>query len=280
MDTAYLNGEYLPLAQANVSVLDRGLLFADAVYEVIPVYAGHAFLLDAHLQRLDNSLAGIRLANPYSAAQWRGMLKQLIQVNGAGDMAVYLQVTRGTAPRRDHKLPEHPKPTIIAFCQSRVAPAPGIFSNGVMAVTQQDTRWARCEIKSTSLLANILAFDDACAEGAGEAILLREGLVMEGASSNIFLVKNGALQTPALRPEILPGITRALLLQLAKEAGIACTETDISESMLSDADEIWLSSSTREIFPVTQLNGQAVGKGKPGPVWAQMRQLIHGKSHG
>lgn len=279
MQTAYLNGEYLPLAQANVSVLDRGLLFSDAVYEVIPVYAGHAFLLDEHLQRLGNSLAGIRMRNPHTAVEWRTLLEKLIAENGGGDMSVYLQITRGAAEKRDHRLPQQYTPTVIAFCQNARPSDPAIFSQGVAAITQQDTRWARCEIKSTSLLANILAYDDACAAGAGEAILLRDGQVMEGASSNIFIVVNGALQTPALRPEILPGVTRALLLKLANEGGIDSTEGVITEKMLVAADEIWLSSSTREIFPVTRLNSQPVGNGKPGPVWARIRTLMQQVSH-
>lgn len=279
MDTAYLNGEYLPLAQANVSVLDRGLLFSDAVYEVVPVYSGHAFLLDEHLQRLDNSLAGIRMRNPHSAAQWRTLLAKLISKNGGGDMSVYLQITRGAGAQRDHRLPQDYHPTVIAFCQPARVLDPAIFTQGVAAITQQDTRWARCEIKSTSLLANILAYDDACTAGANEAILLRDGLVMEGASSNIFVVVDGALRTPMLRPAILPGVTRALLLKLALEAQINCVETNLSEAILATADEIWLSSSTREIFPVTRLNGQIVGRGKPGPVWAQMRKLIQQVNH-
>jgi len=274
MKTAYLNGEHLPLAQASVPVLDRGFLFADAVYEVIPVYAGKAFLLDEHLQRLNHSLAGIRLANPHSDEQWRSLLNALIQANGGGDMSVYLQVTRGAAAKRDHRLPENPSPNVIAFCQVRSAPDPRIFSEGVAVISMQDTRWTHCQYKSTSLLANILASDDAFNAGAAEAVMLRDGLVMEGASSNIFAVVDGVIQTPQLRPEILPGITRSLLLKLTAQAGINCQETEITSAQLETAQEIWLTSSTREIFPVTRLDKQAVGDGKPGPLWAQMRQLI------
>ncbi len=275
MDIAYLNGQQLPLAQASVPVLDRGLLFADAVYEVIPVYAGKAFLLDEHLQRLANSLAGIRLANPHTDDQWQGLLNALIDANGGGDLSLYLQVTRGAAPRRDHRLPENPTPNVIAFCQSRKPPDAAVFDQGVATISMQDTRWTHCQFKSTSLLANILASDDAARAGATEAIMLRDGQVMEGASSNIFAVIDGVVQTPRLRPEILPGITRGLLLKLAKANAVECLETDVSLAQLKSAEEIWLTSSIREIFPVTRLDEQPVGTGKPSPIWAQMRRLIH-----
>ena len=274
MDTAYVNGQHLPLAQASLPVLDRGLLFADAVYEVIPVYAGKAFLLDEHLARLEHSLDGIRMRNPHSRQQWQTLLTELIKANGSGDMSLYLQVTRGTAPRRDHRIPEQSTPNIVAFCQCRTPPGPEVFIDGVSAITAEDTRWARCEYKSTSLLANVLAGDDARVAGANEAILVRAGRIMEGASSNVFAVVNGQIKTPRLCPAILPGITRALLLKLAQEAQVEIIETDLSEQEFVAAEEIWLTSSIREIFPVTQLNAHPVGNGKPGPVFAQMRRLI------
>lgn len=274
MHTAYVNGEFLPLEQARISVLDRGFLFADSVYEVIPVYAGRPFLLEEHLQRLDNSLAGIRLANPRSISSWRSLVTELITANGGGNMALYLQVTRGADTRRDHRLSAAPQPTIVAFCQTRNAPDPATFSDGVAAVTHNDERWLHCAIKSTSLLANILAADDAANAGAAEAILIRDGQVTEGASSNVFAVLDGILTTPALRPEILPGITRAYVLRLAREHGIACAEATLTPTALETAEEIWLTSSTREIYPVTRLDGMPVGSGRPGPVWTRMRALL------
>lgn len=274
MDIAYLNGQHLPLSEASVPVLDRGLLFADAVYEVIPVYAGKAFLLDEHIQRLANSLHGLRMANPHTDAEWRALLNALIQANGGGDLSLYLQVTRGAATRRDHRITQDLSPNVIAFCQSRQAPNPSVFSQGVAVISTTDTRWQHCQFKSTSLLANVLAGDDAAKAGASEAIMLRDGLVMEGSSSNVFTVIDGHVYTPRLRPEILPGITRALILKLAQANDVACTETDLTLKQLQSADEIWLTSSIREIFPVTQLDAALVGDSKPGPLWTQMRALI------
>lgn len=279
MQTAYVNGDLVALADAQVSVLDRGFLFSDAVYEVIPVYAGQPFMLDAHLQRLHNSLAGIRLANPKPAADWAELVRELITVNGGGDLAVYLQVTRGTQPQRSHRLPASPQPTIVAFCQPRTAPDPATFTQGVAVITRADDRWGHCEVKSTSLLANILATDEALSSGAAEAILVRDGLVMEGASSNVFAVIDNVLTTPALRPEILPGITREFIIDLARANAIACRQADLSLQSLRSASEIWLTSSTREIYPVTRLDEAVVGTGKPGSLWQTMHALVQGNPH-
>lgn len=279
MDTAYLNGAYLPLDQARVPVLDRGLLFADSVYEVIPVYAGAAFLLDAHLERLDASLAGIRLENPHTPERWRALLTELIARNGGGDLALYLQVTRGTAPRRDHRPFAHRIPaTVIGFCQERPPPDPGLFARGVAAITRPDTRWARCEIKSTALLANVLLADEAATSGAAEAILLRGGEVMEGASSNVFALLDGVVTTPPLAPAILAGVTRAEVLRLARAHELPWAEARISAPLLAGAPEIWLTSSTREIYPVTSLDGAPVGSGRPGPEWLRMQQLLQART--
>lgn len=279
-ETAYVNGDFLPLERASVPVLDRGLLFADAVYEVIPVYAGQPFLLDAHIQRLQQSLDGIRLPNPHSASDWRGMIRDLIERNGGGDIAVYVQVTRGVQARRDHALPETPAPTVIAFCQTRPAPDPDTFSEGITAVTANDDRWQHCEIKSTALLPNVLLADKAAAAGAAEAILLRNGEVTEGASSNVFVVHDGLVTTPPLAPTILPGITRAEVLRLARDNGVATAERAVDRPALANADEIWLTSSTREIYPVTTLDNACVGDGRPGPLWRHLRALLQSETHG
>lgn len=278
-ETALVNGEFVPLEQAQVPVRDRGLLFADAVYEVIPVYTGQPFLLDAHLRRLQRSLDGIRLHNPRTDTQWRALIGELIERNGGGDIAVYLQVTRGVQDRREHWLPERPEPTVIAFCQSRAAPDPELFERGVAAITRPDDRWPHCEIKSTALLPNVLAADDAAAADAAEAILLRDGEVTEGASSNVFAVRGGVLTTPPLAPAILPGITRAEILRLAHAHGIATEQTSLNARAFADADEIWLTSSTREIYPVTRLDGAPVGDGRPGPLWTRMRRLLQSETH-
>lgn len=271
---AYVDGEYLPLDEARVPVTDRGLLFGDAVYEVVPVYAGHPYLLEAHLERLERSLAGIRLANPHPRAEWRALLGDLIERNGGGDLALYLQITRGAYPRRDHHLPARPQPTVIAFCQPRSEPDPATFERGVAAITRSDPRWARCEIKSTALLANILVADEAHADGADEAILIRDDRVTEGASSNVFAVFDGVVTTPPLTPAILPGITRNAVLRLARAHDIPCAETEIPADALAAAGEIWLTSSTRELYPVTRLDGEPVGDGRPGPLWTHLRRLL------
>jgi len=280
MDTAYVNGEFLPLARARVPVLDRGFLFADAVYEVVPVYDGRPFLLDEHLRRLNNSLAGIRLANPHRDEDWKTLLSTLIERNGGGRMAVYIQVTRGVSRRRDHRLPERPAPTVVAFCQSVPEPDPAIFERGVTAVTRDDTRWVRCEIKSTALLPNVLVAAEAADAGASEAILVRDGRITEGASSNVFAVLDGVVHTPALSSAILPGITRGKVLDLARAHDMPCAESQLTAAALAGADEIWLTSSTREIYPVTCLDNAPVGDGRPGPVWTRMRALLHSHTGG
>lgn len=280
MATAYVNGQFLPLEQATVSVLDRGLLFADSVYEVIPVYAGRPFCLARHLDRLQRSLDGLRVPNPHDAATWTAQIRTLIEANGGGDLSVYLQVTRGAPARRDHRLPTEPEPTVIAFCQSRSAPDASILGQGIAAVTRDDTRWRDCHIKSTSLLANVLAADDARSAGAAEAILVRDGTVLEGTSSNVFAVIEGQLVTPALRDTILAGITRGLILELAARRGLDHAEVDqLRPEALRTAEEVWISSSTREILPVTRLDGAPVGSGLPGPVWTRVLHWLQDQTH-
>lgn len=271
---AYVNGEFLPLEQARVPVTDRGLLFGDAVYEVVPVYAGRPYLPDAHLARLDRSLDGIRLANPHSDTEWTALLTQLIERNGGGDLMLYLQVTRGAYPRRDHRMPDETRAGVIAFCQPLPEPDPETLESGVAAVTRPDPRWVRCDIKSTALLANVLVADEAHATGANEAILIRDGRVTEGASSNVFAVRDGRLATPPLSPAILPGITRDTVLRLARAHDIPHAEAEVAPADLAAAEEIWLTSSTREIYPVTRLDGAPVGDGRPGSLWARMRGLL------
>lgn len=272
---AYVNGEYCPLQQARISVLDRGLLFGDSVYEVIPVYAGRCYRLAAHILRLQRSLAGIRLQVDYDSGDWNDLIETLIERNGGGDTSLYLQVTRGCAPRREHKLPQRPEPGIIAFCQPRTPVDPALLEQGITAVTMDDPRWQHCSIKSTSLLANVLAADDARAAGAAEALLVRDGCVVEGTSSNVFAVIDDRITTPALRDEILAGITRGAILELAAKHDLPYTETPaLAIARVKAADEIWISSSTREIYPVTCLDGAPVGSGKPGPVWKRVFTLL------
>lgn len=272
---AHVNGEFVPLRDARVSILDRGFLFGDAVYEVIPVYAGRCYRLAAHLQRLQRSMHAIGLPNPQANARWTALVEDLVARNGGGDLSVYLQVTRGTQPRRDHRLPDAPRPAVVAFCQSRPRPDPALFEHGISAISMPDSRWQYCCIKSTGLLANVLMADQARAQGAAEALLVRDGQILEGASSNVFAIIDGCITTPALRDRILAGITRAAVLELAAAHGIAHAEVQaLSVAAVAAADELWITSSTREIYPVTRLDDAPIGAGRPGPAWARMAALL------
>ena len=257
----YLNGEYLPLSQAKVPVLDRGFLFGDGVYEVIPVYGGKAFRLEEHLRRLEQSLAGIEMADPLSSTAWAAIFERLIV--GPEDQQIYLQITRGVAPKRDHAIPASIAPTVFVMC-APIAPIP---LAGIKAITVTDIRWDRCNIKAITLLANVLLRQEAVEKGASEAILVRESSVLEGAASNILIVKHGVIITPPKCDTILPGITRDLVLELAQSKGIPTEERHISLGELRDADEIWMTSSTREILAVIELDGTPVSGGVPGPLW-------------
>ncbi|BBA35265.1 D-amino acid aminotransferase [Methylocaldum marinum] len=263
----YLNGDFLPLGEAKVSVLDRGFLFGDGVYEVIPVYGGRPFRLDEHLRRLDNSLRGIRMTNPLPDARWADIFGRLIA--GVHDQYLYLQVTRGFAPKRDHAIPAEVNPTVFVMC-SPIAPIP---VSGVRAVTLDDIRWQWCHIKAITLLANVLLRQEAVDRGAAEAILVRDGWVTEGAASNVFAVIDGVLTTPPKSSDLLPGITRDLVLELALENGVPAVEQRIRVDDLKSAAEIWLTSSTREILPVIELDGVRVGTAEPGPLWSRMQAI-------
>ena len=268
--TVYLNGQYLPLHDAKISVLDRGFLFGDGIYEVIPAYSGLLFHFEDHMERLENSLSSIRLTNPHSRAQWLEILKPLLDKNL--DQSIYLQITRGVADKRDHAFPENIAPTVFAMC-SNIAPVAGLES-GVKAISVDDSRWELCNVKATTLLANILLRQQAVEKGCAEAILVKDGYVTEGAASNIFAVIDGILITPPQGPEILPGITRNVILDIARQNNIPYSEDVISLDALQTASEIWLTSSTREIVPVVQLDNEAIANGKPGPIWKAMNQLF------
>jgi D-alanine transaminase len=267
--TVYLNGEFLPLDQAKVSVLDRGFLFGDGVYEVIPVYGGRMLRWEEHWRRLQNSLDGIRLASPLQRDALEAILNRLI-IAGGHDQYIYLQVTRGAPPKRDHAFPADCPPTVFAMC-SPIAPFPK--NDGVRAVTVEDIRWKWCHIKAITLLGNILMRQQAVDMGCAEAILVRNGRITEGAASNVFAVLKGSLVTPPQGPELLPGITRNMVLELARDNGILYREAPLTLADMERAEEIWLTSSTREILPVIELDGRAVGSGCPGPVWRQLDAL-------
>lgn len=269
----FLNGKFLPLSKANVSVLDRGFLLGDGIYEVIPVYSGKLFRLDQHLQRLDDSLKGVQITPPYNHEEWEKILMDLVSRTEGDDQSVYLQITRGVAPKRDHEFPKNITPTVFAMSNAFSLPDSGLLETGISVITLEDIRWRYCNIKAITLLANVLSRQQALDEGAMDAILVRDGDAIEGAASNLFIVKDNTIITPPKSEKLLPGITRDLILELAQANSIPYKEAIISEMDLESADEIWLSSSTKEILPVTLLNNKVVGNGKPGHVWQQMLSI-------
>jgi len=273
MNIVYLNGVFLPAADARVSVFDRGFLFGDSVYEVVPFYQGCGFRLKEHLQRLKNSLRAIRI---HTELDWEEILSELVEQNGGGNMSVYLQVSRGDTGERTHGFDEAMAPTVFAFCQ----PIADIYQQGpdqvepIKAIVTADMRGHRCDIKSTCLQPNIMVLHQAREQGASEALQVRDGLLTEGTSSNLYLVQQNVIYTPKLGSEILGGITRQLVLELADEHGIQIQETDLDYEQLLDADEVWISSSTRAVVPVIEVDGEMIGEGKPGPLWRKMYQLF------
>lgn len=265
MALVYLNGQYLPLEAAKISVLDRGFTFGDGVYEVFLVYQRRIFRLAEHLQRLDNSLAALYLKNPLSHSEWEAVLMTLVNDNPASDQSLYLQITRGVS-ERDHSISLAREQTV--FAMGKALPQRN-FSDGIAVITCEDIRWNYCHIKAITLLPSVLLRHQAALAGATEAILLKGDEVTEGAASNVFVVKDGCVTTPPKGNHILPGITRDLVVELLQKAGIPCIEGPVSRGDLFNADEIWTTSSTWEIVPVIKLDGRAVGEGKPGQIWQQ-----------
>ena len=272
-EPVYLNGQFKPLAEAGVSPLDRGFLYGDGVYEVIPVDSRRPFRIDEHLTRLQATLDGIRLTNPLTVDAWKSVIFKLIADTPWEDQSVYLQVTRGADDKRDHAFPPASvAPTVFAFASPLVTPSAEQRTRGVSAITVADERWARCDLKVLSLLANVLARQAAVDQGCTEALLIRDGYLKEGAASNIFIVKDGVLLAPPKTRLMLPGITYDVILELAATHGQAVDVRELTEMELRHADEVWMTSSTKEILPITTLDGQPVGNGQPGPVAARMWQ--------
>lgn len=267
----YLNGEYLPLNEAKISVLDRGFIFGDGVYEVIPCYGSKALRFEHHMQRLQNSLDAVRIKNPLSNSGWQIIIDKLIADTHSQDQYIYLHITRGVASR-DHQFPNQIEPTVFVMSNVLHAVRPELLEKGVSAITLDDIRWQYCNIKAIALLPNILLRQQAVDKGAIEAILIRNGNITEGAASNIFIVKNGIIKTPPKDNQLLPGITRDLIVEIAKKDNMPIEETAISEDQFIEADEVWLTSSTKEILPVTKVNEYMVGKGQPGIIWRDMYQ--------
>lgn len=268
----YLNGDFLPIEEARVPVLDRGFIFGDGVYEVIPVYSHKPFRLAEHLLRLQHSLDGIRLQNPHSDEEWSSLVEQIIASNDGDDQYLYLHVTRGVA-RRDHAFPKGVIPTVFIMSNPLLAPPRELLATGVAAITADDNRWLRCDIKAISLLPNVLLRQMAIDAGAMETVLLRDGFMTEGAASNIFLAKDGVLLAPPKNHLMLPGITYDVVLELAAAEKIPCEVREVSEYELRTAQELLLTSSTREIMPITRLDGKPVGEGKPGVMFARLHPL-------
>lgn len=268
--SAWLNGHFLPLAEARVSPLDRAFLFGDAVYEVLPVYSGRVYRVDQHLDRLDRSLREIRMSPPLARAAWHSVCGGLVQRNGGGDLLIYLQVSRGAEAERAHAPSAGPAPTLFGFASHLPPAAADAAMRGVSCVTAADSRWGRCDIKSTSLLANVLLRWGAQDAGASEAVLLRDGLLTEGAASSVHVARDGRLVTPPPSAAVLPGTTRDALLELGPRCGIECIFDDISERELRSAPEVMLASAGAGPRAVVSLDGQVVGDGLPGPVFRRL----------
>ena len=268
----YLNGSFIPIEDARISVLDRGFIFGDGVYEVVPVYSRRLFRLTEHLRRLQNSLEGIRLKNPHLDVEWRELLEKIVASNESDDQSIYLQITRGVAPR-DHSFPEDVTPTVFIMSSPLLAPSKELIATGVSAITANDNRWLRCDIKATSLLPNVLLRQKAADENAVEALLLREGFLTEGSTSNIFVVKNEILLAPPKSYLTLPGITYDVVLELAATHDIPHEIRNVSEYEIRTAQELLLTSSTKGIMSITHLDGKSVGNGKPGKIFLQLYQL-------
>ena len=273
----YLNGEYGALRDAKVSVLDRGFIFGDGIYEVVPAYGGKLFRFDEHLARLNRSLAKLRIANPHSREQWLERCRKLLAASadksGTGDQLVYIQITRGVA-LRDHVFPTDIEPTVFMMCSAMKPATPEQRHAGVACITARDFRWERGDIKSISLLGNVLARQMSADKGATETIMFRNGFLTEAAASNVWVVHEGAVLGPPKSEHVLEGIRYDLIRELCEEVGLAYNLRPIAEADVLSADELLLSSATKEILPVTSLDGAPVGhgalRGKPGPVYARL----------
>lgn len=275
--TVHLNGKLLPIEQAYVPVLDRGFIFGDGVYEVIPVYSGHPFRLHEHLKRLDQSLTAIRLPNPHDMPTWEKLIRELLAPNMAcsadyKDISLYLQVTRGPAPR-DHAFPAETLPTVFMMCSPLITPSDAVRERGVAAISAEDFRWHRCDIKAISLLPNVLLRQLAVDADAMETVLFRKGILTEGAVSNIFAVENGVILAPPKDEHMLAGITYDLVLELVRANNIPLEIGYFEEARIRAADELWTTSSAREILPITLLDGKPVGTGQPGPMFRRMYSI-------
>ena len=272
-DIAFVNGRFMLLADAMVSIEDRGFQFGDGVYEVIRTYGGRPFELDAHLARLDRSARALEIGQPYSHGQWERHIIEGIRRAAYPEAKIYLQITRGVAPR-DHAYAADLSPTVVMTVRELRPLSPSVQTAGVEAMTIEDIRWGRCDIKSVNLLANVLARQQAKQAQMFEAILVKDGLVSEGAVSNVMVVRDGVVITAPEGPRILSGVTRAVVLQIAKQESIPLEERYVSRSDLYDADEIFLTGTTVEVIGVVRVDGKTIGGGKPGPVTQRLAKRL------
>jgi D-alanine transaminase len=268
----FLNGKFLPVDEARVPVLDRGFIFGDGVYELVPAYSRVPFRLDEHLARLERSLGAVRIRNPYGRAEWRDILTQLVAKQAFEDQGVYLQVTRGVA-KRDHAFPKDAVPTVFAMSNPLVCPPQELVERGASAVTAEDFRWQRCDIKTISLIGNCLLRQASVDAGAVETILFRGGKLTEASASNVFAVHRGVVLAPPKSNLILPGITYDVVVELAQAGGLPLEFRDLTEAEVRGADELWVTSSSKEVLAIVTLDGKAVGDGRPGPVFRRMYAL-------
>jgi len=272
LPTCFLNGAFLPLREARISPLDRSFLYADGVYEVIPVFGGRPFRFAAHFDRLANSLRAVQMRDPHPRESWATLCRTLIEHNGSGDQYIYLQISRGAEFGRNHAPLPDIEPTVFAFCAPYPHPAAATLENGIACITAEDIRWARCDIKSVSLLANVLLRQLAVDADAAETILLRDGWMMEASASTAYVVKDETVHVPPNSRHILPGTTRGVVDELVASLGISLRVAPIAVDALRAADEIWLTAATRDVSAVTRLDGQQVGTGRPGPLWQRVHQ--------
>jgi D-alanine transaminase len=273
MSIIYLNGTFMNADQARISPTDRGFLFADGIYEVIPAFNGVLFRLSEHLDRLQRSLDALQIANPRSSGAWKELFSEMVARNGGRNISVYLQITRGAPDKRDHGFPLSPLPPTVYMATSPLTPSAIHDVNGhpgAAAIVADDIRWARCDIKAVALLPNIMLRQQAIDKGAAEAILIRDGFVTEGSSTNVFVVKAGRVATPPCTHKILAGITRNVVVELCHSHALPLAEQDISSAQLYDADEIWLTSSSKDVLPIVTLSDRPVGNGRPGPSWKKL----------
>jgi len=271
--TVYLNGEFTPIEEARIPVLDRGFIFGDGVYEVIPVYSGHPFRLAQHLARLQKSLDAIKLANPMTLARWSQLVRKMAKLHATWkDQAVYIQVTRGVA-KRDHAFPSHAEPTVFLMSNALSVPDRKHVAEGVACITATDNRWLRCDIKSTSLLGNVLMRQRAAEVGCIETIMFRDGFLSEASSSKVFVVLGKQIAAPPNNHLVLPGTTNDVVMELARKAKMPLVLREVTEDEVRAADEIWLTSATKEVLGVTRLDGKPVGSGKPGPGYKRIYKL-------